>query len=141
VELFSGPGVSDGARADLKKEMSKKGVRKAIVDGVLSKLLSDSAGNTHSRENSENGDTAPAKPKEYLPPSLALQARMPSQGNGLTRIASQGSVKDVSRPASRTAMAPSAVPVPSPTTENAEVHPVYVCRLYLLREASFTQPS
>lgn len=140
VELFSGPGVSDGARADLKKEMTKKGVRKAIVDGVLSKLLSGGSapGSTHSRDNSENGDTAPTKPKEYLPPSLALLARKPSQGSGLTRTASHGSVKDISRPASCTAMAPSAVPAPSPATENTEIQPVYVCYPHLLREASLT---
>ena len=44
VELFTGPGATDAARADLKKEMTKKGVRKTIVDGVLSKVLSGSAG-------------------------------------------------------------------------------------------------
>lgn len=133
VELFSGPGVSDGARADLKKEMTKKGVRKAIVDGVLSKLLSGSSGGNHSRDNSESGDTAPPKPKEYLPPSLALLARKPSQGSGLTSTESHGSVKDISRPASRNAMTPPAVPVPSPTTENTEIQPVYVCRPHLFR--------
>lgn len=132
MELFSGPGVTDGARADLKKEMTKKGVRKAIVDGVLSKLLSGSIGVTYSRENPENSDTAPAKAKEYLLPSLALQGRKPSQGNGLTRTASHGSVKDISRPASRAALASSAAPVPSPTTENVEIQPVYVSHLHLL---------
>jgi CLIP-associating protein 1/2 len=140
VELFSGPAVSDGARADLKKEMTKKGVRKAIVDGVLSKLLSASVGGGHSRDNSENGDTAAAaaaaKSKEYVPPSLALMSRKPSQGSGLTRTASDGSVKDMlSRPASRTAMAPSPVPTSTPTTENAEIKPVYVSRLPPLRVA------
>lgn len=128
VELFSGPGVSDSARADLKKEMTKKGVRKAIVDGVLSKLLGGSSGSTHSRDNSETGDTTATKPKEYLPPSLALLGRKPSQATGLTRTVSNGSVKDISRPSSRTATTPPAVPVPAPTTENAnaEIQPVYV---------------
>ncbi|KIJ56519.1 hypothetical protein M422DRAFT_217939 [Sphaerobolus stellatus SS14] len=39
VGIFSSPGVTDAARADLKKEMTKKNVRKTIVDGILSKLL------------------------------------------------------------------------------------------------------
>jgi CLIP-associating protein 1/2 len=37
--MFTAPTVTDGARADLKKEMTKKGVRKGIVDGVLGQLL------------------------------------------------------------------------------------------------------
>ncbi|KAF9468966.1 clasp N terminal-domain-containing protein [Collybia nuda] len=124
VELFSGPGVLDGARADLKKEMTKKGVRKTIVDGVLSKLLSGSG--TYSQEGSENGD-ATTKPKEYVPPSLTLQGRRPtvgSQGAGVPRTVSQGSIKDISRPSSRAALV-SSVP-PTPTNENAEIQPVYI---------------
>jgi CLIP-associating protein 1/2 len=39
IEMFTAPTVTDGARADLKKEMTKKGVRKGIVDGVLGQLL------------------------------------------------------------------------------------------------------
>lgn len=129
VELFSGPGVTDGARADLKKEMTKKGVRKTIVDGVLSKLLSGSIyGNSQSHEGSENGDAASSKPKEYVPPSLALQGRRPtvsSQTGGLSRTTSHGSVKDISRPGSRAAMAASVPPTPS-TSETTEILPVYV---------------
>jgi CLIP-associating protein 1/2 len=125
VELFTGPGVSDGARADLKKEMTKKGVRKTIVDGVLSKLLSGPVG-TQSGEGSENGDATGSKPKEYMPPSLTLQGRKPTvgSGSGISRTVSYGSVKDISRPASRAALVPS---VPStPTSENTEIQPVYV---------------
>lgn len=43
--LFSGPQVTDAARADLKNEMTKKGVRKTIVNDLLGKLL---AGKTSS---------------------------------------------------------------------------------------------
>ncbi|RDB23289.1 Protein STU1 [Hypsizygus marmoreus] len=128
VELFSGPGVTDGARADLKKEMTKKGVRKTIVDEVLSKLFSSSSNiNLQSHEGSENGD-ANSKPKDYIPPSLALQGRRPIVGNqsgGIPRTASQGSVRDISRPSSRAAMSAAAVP-PTPTNETIEIQPVYI---------------
>jgi len=46
VEIFTGPGVTDAARTDLKKEMTKKNVRKAIVDSLLPKLLAGSGRNT-----------------------------------------------------------------------------------------------
>ncbi|KDR83324.1 hypothetical protein GALMADRAFT_85351 [Galerina marginata CBS 339.88] len=130
IELFSGPGVTDAARADLKKEISKKGVRKTIVDSVLSKLLGHSSvgSNPQSREGSENGD-APNGKKEYVPPSLALQGKRPrlvSQTNGgMPRTVSQSSSKELTRPPSRAAM--SSPPPPStPTTENVEIQPVYI---------------
>ncbi|KAG6911650.1 hypothetical protein DXG01_007900 [Tephrocybe rancida] len=130
VELFTGPGVTDGARADLKKEMTKKGVRKTIVDGVLSKLLGGSV-NSISREGSENGDPPNTKPKDYIPPSLALQGRRPAAGSqtgGPSRAVSYGSVKDVSRPSSRAAISPPfpgpQVP-PTPTNETSDIQPVY----------------
>ncbi|KAF8076175.1 clasp N terminal-domain-containing protein [Lyophyllum atratum] len=133
VELFTGPGVTDGARADLKKEMTKKGVRKTIVDGVLSKLLGGSINsNPQSRDGSENGDATSTKPKDYIPPSLALQGRRPtvgSQASGVSRTASHGSVRDISRPNSRAAMAPPSVAssIPqTPTSESTEIQPVYV---------------
>lgn len=133
IELFSGPGVSDAARADLKKEMTKKNVRKTIVDGVLSKLLGlgGSAGgsNPQSREGSENGDTT-MKPKEYVPPSLALAGRRPtaasSTGAPLSRTASVQS--NISRPPSRAAPldSPSGTTPPTPSGESTDVRPVYV---------------
>lgn len=129
VELFTGPGVTDAARADLKKEMTKKNVRKTIVDGVLAKLLGSSIGSAlQSHEGSENGDATSGK-KEYIPPSLALLGKRPrvaSQNANLpTRSVSQPS--SLSRPTSRAAMS-SPPPPPTPTAENAEVRPVYVSR-------------
>lgn len=127
VELFSGSDVSDAARADLKKELTKKGVRKTIVDGVLSKLLGNGSNvvNAHSRDGSETGEPSV---KDYVPPSLTLQGKRPrvaSQSNGLSRTISHSSVNDSSRPASRTAMI--CPPPPSaPTTENNEIQPFYV---------------
>ena len=103
VELFSGPGVSDAARADLKKEMMKKGVRKTIVDSVLSKLLAGSiVSKPQSREGSENSSegTNPSKNKEYIPPSMALLAKKPQAiglGGGLARTVSQSSFKELQR--------------------------------------------
>jgi CLIP-associating protein 1/2 len=140
VELFTGPGVSDAARADLKKEMTKKAVRKNIVDAVLAKLVAGgtSTGNGLQSDGSENGDTGSnGAKKEYIPPSLALQGRKPTvtittgaSSGGMPRSVSQGNVKEPPRPASQTAMSP---PLPTPT-ENAgnEVHPVYVSFSYIV---------
>ena len=129
VELFSGPGVTDAARADLKKELTKKGVRKTIVDGVLSKLLSGVAGsNPQSREGSENGDgTNALKNKDYIPPSLALLAKKPQtagSGSGLARTVNQSNFKELQRPISRAAMAS---PPPEMPAEILEIQAVYVC--------------
>ncbi|ESK97479.1 heat repeat containing protein [Moniliophthora roreri MCA 2997] len=128
VELFTGPAVTDAARADLKKEMTKRGVRKTIIEGVLSKLLGsgfDNGSNPASREGSENGD---ARPKEYVPPSIALQQRKASATSvtSMPRTTSYGSVKEVPRPLSRAAAA-TPPPAPSPTTESSsDVSPVYI---------------
>lgn len=136
VELFTGPGVTDAARADLKKEMTKKGVRKNIVDNVLSKLVAGGMGgviSTPQSEGSENGDVGPSGKKEYVPPSLALQGRKPTGGlatstgpGGMSRATSYGSVRELSRPASRSAMV--SPPIPPTPTENTgnDVHSVYV---------------
>jgi len=128
VQLFTGPGVTDAARADLKNQMAKKGVRKTIVDGVLSKLLGGGSveSNPRSQEGSENGDGR----KEYVPPSLALQGKRPrvaSQSTtGMARTVSAS--KELSRPASRAAMN-SPPPPQTPTTESADIRPVYVSHL------------
>jgi len=140
VELFTGPGVTDAARADLKKEMTKKNVRKNIVDHVLAKLVAGGTGGVQS-DGSENGD-AGAGPtggkKEYIPPSLALQGRKPTGGlgsstslSGMSRTISQGNVKELSRPASRSTMvSPPLPPVPADNVGN-DVHPVYVGLLFI----------
>ncbi|KAI0676880.1 clasp N terminal-domain-containing protein [Trametes maxima] len=134
VELFTGPAVTDAARADLKKELTKKGVRKTIVDGVLSKILS--GGTTPSTPaptsdaGSENGDGAGAT-KEYVPPSIALMNRRPTGGAGsvpVSRTVSHGNAREMSRPASRAATAvltPSGEG-PSAAGGGSEVKPVYI---------------
>ena len=138
VELFTGPAVNDAARADLKKEMTKKGVRKAIVDDVLGKLLNKvSVGtNSQSLEGSENGDTASGK-KEYVPPSLALQGKrqriLSQTGPGIPSTTGQP-VKEASRPASRAAN--TSPPPATPSAENAEITPVYVGEVSILLETN-----
>jgi CLIP-associating protein 1/2 len=119
IELFTGPGVTDAARADLKKEMTKKGVRKTIVDGVLSKLVptNGAGGGNPPSDGSENGDAsngAVAKGSGYIPPSLALQ----SQRAAVDAVPGPS----VSRPASRAAIAEPATPL----GDNADIKPVYV---------------
>ncbi|KAF7331912.1 hypothetical protein MKEN_00071500 [Mycena kentingensis (nom. inval.)] len=124
VELFSGPGVSDAARADLKKEMTKKNVRKTIVDAVLSKLLglggSTSGSGPPSLEGSENGDTT-MKPRDYVPPSLALAGRRPTNASMTSAPSRSVSMhSNSSRPPSRAAAVDSPIAT-TPTTETGDV--------------------
>ncbi|KAI0269241.1 clasp N terminal-domain-containing protein [Gloeopeniophorella convolvens] len=127
VTLFTGPGVSDAARADLKRELTKKGVRKAIVDSVFAKILSSEASTPIGEENGRPQAAA----KEYIPPSLALQA-MKSTGSRdaaasgptmVSRSTSRGDVRETSRPASRTAMV---TPPPAGGDTAANVQAVYI---------------
>ena len=130
VELFTGPGVTDAARADLKKEMTKKNVRKAIADGVLAKVLSGRAG-TMSEAGSENGDLAGVT-KEYVPPFIALMSKRPGAGGSasgtMSRAVSQGNVREIPRPASRAAavMTPSGEGPSAAGTTGSDVKAVYV---------------
>ena len=139
IELFTGPGVTDAARADLKKELTKKGVRKAIVDNVLGKLMSSSrstGASTPLSEGSENGDSGTKK--EYIPPSLMLQNRRPTVGapasgssaaTPIVRAVSHGQVKEPSRPASRAAMVVTP-PLSQPSSESAStVEPAFVSHI------------
>ncbi|KAK0206302.1 clasp N terminal-domain-containing protein [Desarmillaria ectypa] len=126
VELFSGPAVTDAARADLKKELTKKGVRKTIVDGVLSKLLGSGSGTgsgLHSREGSESGDSV-TKTKEYIPPSMMLQNRKSSAppGNGIPRAVSSTSIL---RPVSRAGAASPSITTPVAGSQASEIRAVY----------------
>ncbi len=131
MELFSGPAVTDAARADLKKELTKKGVRKTIVDGVLSKLLGAGSGTgsgLHSRESSESGDSV-TKTKEYVPPSMMLQNRKTSApaGNGIPRTASSTSIP---RPVSRAGAASPNITIPVADSQASEIRAVYVSLRY-----------
>ena len=144
VVLFTGPGVSDAARADLKRELAKKGVRKTIVDSVLAKVLGLDNTGTAAGEGIEAADVplSQVTKKEYIPPSLALQAQKAAGGSDIlapgssavSRMASYGSVKEPSRPASRTAMSSPTPPSGGDTTANVQA--VYV-RTRLPRCATF----
>lgn len=134
VILFTSPGASDAARADLKRELAKKGVRKTIVDAVLTKVLgSDNASTTAGEGTKTPGAPQPqvATKKEYIPPSLALQAQksmggsdVPAPGpSTVPRTASHGSVKESSRPDSRAAVTP---PISNGGDTTASVQAVYV---------------
>ena len=104
VELFTGPAVTDAARSDLKKEMAKKNVRKAIVEGVLSQIVAGGgpASPTLNEGGSENGDggKGAGAPAPYVPPSVALMNKRPGTGgtgNGICilagRVAGKPSVR------------------------------------------------
>ena len=137
VELFTGPGVSDAARADLKVAMAKRNVRKAIVDAILSRLVLGGtavAANLHQTDGSENGDIG-EKGKDYVPPSLVLQSRKQTAGSasGPSGILRSESTREFSRPPSRTATVP---PADGAGTTVADVHPVYV-RSQLFKKTMF----
>ncbi|OCB84439.1 hypothetical protein A7U60_g8425 [Sanghuangporus baumii] len=131
VELFTGPTVTDAARTDLKREMTKKNVRKAIVDSVLQKLMAEgtrsasSAGNDH-QDDVGSEASEPAMKKEYIPPSLKLQGRLPSASTAQSALnkstSNSASVADsTSRPASRLGEDPI-----TPTTESGDITAVYI---------------
>jgi CLIP-associating protein 1/2 len=123
VEIFTGQGVTDAARTDLKKEMTKKGVRKTIVDNVLTKLLSGEGRNTPSGDNVDGKDD----------PSLsALTAHKPSAPfvPATGRSVSQNIAADVDVPASRAGEV---------QPGDVEVTPVYVSPCILCQTR--TQPS
>ena len=134
VILFTGPGASDAARADLKRELAKKGVRKTIVDAVLVKVLGSDNASATAGEGVDAADapqSQAATKKEYIPPSLALQAHKSVGGSEISasgsstvsRTVGYVGMKESSRPGSRTAMA---TPPPSGGDTTANVQAVYV---------------
>ncbi|EJD01068.1 uncharacterized protein FOMMEDRAFT_29840 [Fomitiporia mediterranea MF3/22] len=132
VELFTGPTVTDAARADLKKEMTKKNVRKTIVDSVLQKLMSGgtrpaSAAGSHGHSEAGSEPSEPPAKKGYIPPSLKLQGRQPTSSTTHSTLSGSGSkatsIADItSRPASRLGGDLPATPVAEPS----DVAAVYV---------------
>ncbi|KAI9510431.1 clasp N terminal-domain-containing protein [Russula earlei] len=134
VVLFTGPGASDAARADLKRELTRKGVRKTIVDAVLTRVLGSDNASTAIGESTEAPDVPQPQmvaKKEYIPPSLALQAQKSAGGSDFPapgpstfpRTVSHANVKESSRPSSRTAVAS---PTLSGGDTTANVQAVYV---------------
>ncbi|KAF8741306.1 CLASP N terminal, partial [Rhizoctonia solani] len=100
VSLFSAPGVTDAARADLKNEMSKQGVRKTIMDAVLNKLASITA---HREKNIAGSDSGVGTDTEVLSRPGTSMGRRPA-GAPIVRtvsITSTGSANGGERPLSR----------------------------------------
>lgn len=123
IELFTGPAVTDAARADLKKELAKKSVRKGISEAVLSGVA---AGASVPATPAESESDVNSK-KEYVPPSLAL--RKPVLGHSAGPSSRAVSTSSVPRPASRTGIQPplpTPPAVPTPDTTSADVKIVYV---------------
>lgn len=135
IELFTGANVTDTARADLKKEMARKNVRKTIVDSVLLKLMSGHAatgsiGAASAMTSPAASEAGDAPRKEYIPPSSKLQAKRPTQSSmsttsrTMSQSTSASNVADSSsRPASRMAGE-------LPTTENVtDIPTVFVSEI------------
>ncbi|EIN10669.1 hypothetical protein PUNSTDRAFT_142631 [Punctularia strigosozonata HHB-11173 SS5] len=139
VELFTGPGITDAARTDLKKEMTKKNVRKQIAESVLQRVLSGStserAVTPHSDRGGSDTGSDPHPAKDYVPPSMRLvgvsNGRPTSASSNrpapIGRTVSQPAV----RPQSRAAPGPPAVPTPAAsepvqTSSGSEVPVVYI---------------
>lgn len=138
VELFTSPTVTDAARADLKKEMTKKNVRKTIVDSVLQKLMSGGTrpgSATGSLGQSDGGSehSEPHVKREYVPPSLKLLGKQPttsSMQTSLSRtVSNTASTADTtSRPVSRLGGDSQM----TPTGESSEVATVYVSKYQMV---------
>lgn len=112
VEIFTSPGVTDGARADLKKEMTKKNVRKGIVDGVLNQLLTNS------------GQMAEVQTPD-LPPSGSRSLLSSRQPTASTLALSEGPSRTVSMTSSAQGETSE-----SRLGEGEEVFSVYVRNVY-----------
>jgi len=83
VTLFSAPGVSDVARTDLKEQMAKKHVRKAILDQVLAGLMGSSSSAVSSVGDQSDIDCAPRAPSRML-------SRNPSTQDSLQGVSHLG---------------------------------------------------
>lgn len=96
IEMFTASTVTDSARADLKKEMTKKGVRKGIVDNILNQLL---AAPTQTIETSaEDPSHPPALSTTGSHPGLPTQkssATLASSVAGPSRTQSFASTAEV----------------------------------------------
>lgn len=107
ITLFSGPGVSDAARADLKNELAKKGVRKTIADSILAGVMNSTTSSaTSSAGEGSDGDRAASagpsrtigrKPSRELPRGLSQSRTAASRPEtpGIETMPSSVSSSDV----------------------------------------------
>lgn len=123
VEIFTASGVTDAARTDLKKEMTKKGVRKTIVDSVLAKLLGGEGRHTPSGD-SVDGKEEPAA-SSGMPPRKPSAPNIPTVGRSM----SQGAA-ELDRPASRAGEAIAGEQDATPVYVRSEIVILYELRLF-----------
>jgi CLIP-associating protein 1/2 len=132
VELFTGPGVTDAARADLKKALAQKGTRRPIADAVLAQVAARGSAPATPALGSDDGGAASGK-KEYIPPSMMLMGKKPSSdapaGPGtMGRTVSTTVPRAPSRSVSTTTQIAASMP-PTPTeTSGDDIKVVYVRR-------------
>lgn len=97
IAIFSSPGVAEAAKADLKREMEKQGVRKAVVEEILGGVIGGAQSHTQAQEVPEA--------KVPLPPS-----RVPTT-NDLKTAFSRAATPDISDPSAPPPQSSGGVPV------------------------------
>lgn len=131
LSLFTGPGVTDAARSDLKKELEKKGVRKGTADSILEKVLG----------SGEPADPLPDSQGNGKRPALGTFGPKQS-GRTLSRSISQSKLSEASsadRPPSQAGPTlDGQVAVPAGVI--VDVPPVYV-RVSFVTPFTFAQTS
>ena len=115
IEIFTAHGVTDAARADLKKEMTKKNVRKTIVDAVIGKLMATgSAAGTDvgpPPPSSAISDSDPTKPPALSTLKRSTTLSTTSSSSVVTaRATASTSTPTSERSASQLDAAPSDIP-------------------------------
>lgn len=114
IEIFTAPGVTDAARADLKKEMTKKNVRKTIVDAVLGKLMavgSAAVTDLGSPPLSTTSDSDSTKPPALSALKRSTTLSTTSSSSAITaRVVASTSTPTSERPASQVDTSLSDVP-------------------------------
>ena len=99
IEIFTAPGVTDAARADLKKEMTKKNVRKTIVEAVIGKLM---AAGSNTDVGSPPSTTATNDSGFTKPPTLSTTLSTASSSTSVTaRTVASASPATTEPPASQ----------------------------------------
>ncbi|EJD53867.1 hypothetical protein AURDEDRAFT_133525 [Auricularia subglabra TFB-10046 SS5] len=122
VQIFSSPTVSDAARAELKKEMTKKGVRKTIVESVLARVLAGGTITPQSEAAESDGGQASAIRKGSV---IGRTASSSSADVGAATPTTAAPPASKSRPPSRAAAA-QALPETPAAAGDESVKPVFI---------------
>lgn len=132
IELFTGPAVTDAARADLKKELTSKSVRKGIAESVLNEVAARASVATALPPTKSDA------PKEYVPPSVALMAgKNGPSGPEVRPISRVASGTMPTRPASRAVASSTSVTSGGRSTPIAEVSSAEVKIVYVSHSAHY----